>query len=86
MKQNADFYTTVSGIPCGIIVDNYLKVTGSYSHSAPSDVDYHGFIERDWHVVDMKGYPAQWLQKKLTDKDFERIDAEVDEYMLTFEG
>lgn len=68
---------TISGIPCLIGVTHYLKVNGSHSYNAPSDMDYHGYTECDYDILDRKGYPAAWLERKGVDSDAadEAIDA-----------
>ena len=80
MKHSADFETTVAGIPCGVVVSHYEKVEGDKGTWA-SDVDYYGYTECDWFLVDRKGYRANWLEKKLTDKEFRSIDRQVVEVM-----
>lgn len=67
----------ISGIPCKIGVTEYEQ--GSYNYNASSDWDYYGYC--DWEVLDRKGYAADWLVKKMTDKDTSRINAEIDEYV-----
>lgn len=73
----AEIETTVCGIPCIIGVTEYDSVAGSYSYNAASDLDYYGYTECDWEVLDRKGYKAAWLERKLTRKDSERIDNEI---------
>jgi hypothetical protein len=71
MKHAADFETTVAGIPCGIVITHYLI----------DRADDGDFVERDWFVVDSKGYRADWLNTKITDKEERRINREIDEVM-----
>ena len=71
MKHNADFETTVAGIPCGIVITHYLI----------DSADDGDFVERDWFVVDRKGYRANWLEKMINTKDERRINSEIDEVM-----
>jgi hypothetical protein len=56
-------------------------VRGSYSYNAPSDMDYYGYTESEWEVLDRNGRPAAWLERKLTDTDRSRIDQEIEEAM-----
>lgn len=72
MKQYADFDTTIAGIPCGIKVTHFRAVAGDSSTWA-SDWDYYGYTELDYIVLDRKGYPAPWLEKKLDKQDQDRI-------------
>jgi hypothetical protein len=71
----------VAGIPCVIGVVDYISVAGSYSQNADSDWDYHGYSESDWVVLDSRGRPAPWLEKKLTSKDERRIEQEISQHM-----
>lgn len=68
--------TTVSGIPCQIQVDRCF-VQKPMGRSADSDWDCYGYEEIEFSVLDRKGYPAAWLEKKLTDADRERICAQI---------
>jgi len=75
-KEQADFTTTVSGIPCGVVVDSCLVVKGQ-GMRADSDIDCTGFAEIEWRLLDRKGYPTQWLQNKMTDSDKEKLEIEI---------
>ena len=44
---------------------------------ADSDIDCTGFAEIEWRLLDRKGYPAQWLQNKMTDSDKEKLEIEI---------
>ena len=74
------FETQIQGIPCQIDVTDCTVVKGSYSYNAPSDWDYYGYTEFDFEVYDRKGYPAAWLERKMTDDDRARIE---EEYMTS---
>ena len=76
----AEIETTIAGIPCIIGVTYYESVRGSYSYNAASDMDYYGYTEAEWDVLDRKGYKAAWLERKLTAADHDRINAEIDQY------
>lgn len=76
----AEIETTIAGIPCLIGVTYYECVQGSYSYNAASDLDYYGYSESEWEVLDRKGYKAAWLERKLTARDHDRINAEIDQY------
>lgn len=66
---------TVSGIPC------YANVThcdiqrpyGGSAQNCESDVDYYGYAEVEFDIYDRKGYPAKWLEKKLTEAEKDSI-------------
>ena len=69
----------IAGIPCKIGVADYTSVAGTGRYDAPSDVDYHGYTESAWDVLDRRGRFATWLIVKMTDADEERIEAEISE-------
>lgn len=71
------FCSQVDGIPCQIGVIEYVR--GSYDYNAASDFDYYGTCS--WEVLDRKGYKANWLEKKLKDEDYSRIERELEEYV-----
>jgi hypothetical protein len=43
-------------------------------------LDYYGYTESEWEVLDRKGYKAAWLERKLSSKDESRIESEIAEY------
>lgn len=77
----AEIDTTVQGIPCIIGVIDYSSVKGSYSYNAPSDMDYYGYTECEWELLDRKGYPAGWLERKMTDRDRDQVEETIANYM-----
>jgi hypothetical protein len=81
MSYIAEIESRVAGIPCLIGVTHFDSVSGSYSYNAPSDMDYYGYSESEWDVLDRRGRPAAWLERKLTDDDRQRIEQEIAEAM-----
>lgn len=79
----ADFESTIAGIPCGIVVTHYHNTPAHRGspHTCDSDMDYYGYTEFEFYVVDRKGYKAAWLEKKLTDEDNARLEAEYEKAM-----
>jgi hypothetical protein len=73
--------TRAAGIPCLIGVTTFRRVRGHRSFNAPSDLDYYGYVEVEWEVLDRKGRPAPWLDRKLTDRDRADIESEIIECM-----
>ena len=80
MSYIAEIETTIAGIPCLVGVTEYHCVKGSYSYHAASDWDYYGYTDLDYVILDRKGYKAAWLERKVTDADTRRIEAEIAEY------
>ena len=81
MNYITEIESRVAGIPCIIGVVEYECVKGSYSRNAASDWDYYGYADSTWEVLDRRGRPAPWLQRKVGDDDVERIEAEIAEVM-----
>lgn len=79
MKHEADFETTICGIPCGIAIDDFDHVPGNPNCTDSSD-DYYGYTICNWTVLDRKGYVANWLRQKMSEQDVNDIDIEVFEY------
>ena len=65
----------VAGIPCLIEVTHYFNEPGSASACNPWD--YYGYTEIEFNVLDRRGRRAEWLERKLTRKDEERIENEI---------
>ncbi len=63
----------ISGIPCLIDVTSFFvqKPLGPY---CDSDLDCYGYSEIEFTVCDVKGRPALWLDKKMTEKEKEEIE------------
>ena len=77
------FTSNVCGIPCIIRVDTYFKQSAwsGSAYNCPSDSDYYGDEEVEYSVLDRKGYPAAWLERKLTPKEHSRITEEISQVM-----
>lgn len=73
--------TRIAGIPC-IVETTYISIVKPDCR-ADSDWDYTGYSELEWVVLDRRGRPAPWLQRKVTDEDEERINEEIFNQMGT---
>lgn len=80
MQYIAKIESRVAGIPCLIGVIEYKKYKGSYSYNAPSDLDYYGYTDIEYHILDRKGYKADWLASKVLD------DSDIIETINNFYG
>jgi hypothetical protein len=71
----------VAGIPCliGVKTYNVVKPWGCSVYTCPSSGDWYGFTELEFDVLDQRGRPAKWLEKKLTERDRERIEFDISE-------
>ena len=79
-RESGDFDSNVQGIPCQVVIDSCTVVKGSFSRNAPSDLDYNGYSEIEFHLLDRKGYAAPWLEKKMIIEDIDRIEREILEF------
>jgi len=66
----------IAGIPCQI-KPTHVFVQKPLGPNCDSDWDCYGFSEVEFDVYDRKGYPATWLERKMTDKDEARIKAQI---------
>ena len=72
----------VAGIPCLINV-TYLHIQKPWRgspHTCDSDLDFYGYEEVEFEVCDQRGRYAEWLEKKMTADDVERIKCQVVEF------
>lgn len=74
------FDTKVSGIPCMCKVIRHspykpMRITGS----GMGDCDPPEYEEFEFTILDRRGYPANWLEKKLKPEDTARL---LEEYNL----
>ena len=76
VRYHSEIDTRISGIPCGIRVDRVDGQDGDSSNDA-SDWDHNGYADIEFTVLDSKGYPAPWLQAKLTDEEIADIENEI---------
>jgi hypothetical protein len=81
MKYIAEIEHRVAGIPCLIGVISYHRSSGSFSFHADSDLDYYGYAECDWRILDQRGRPAPWLTRKIDAKEEQSINEVVNNYM-----
>jgi hypothetical protein len=79
MSFLAVFDSRVAGIPCQIGVVNYEKHAPMSVHKAHSDLEFYGYSEANYVVLDRRGRPAPWLQRKLDDDS--SILEQIDELM-----
>lgn len=80
-----EFDTRVCGIPCIVRVtywEAYLpaKVFGPPESCYPAEGG-----EGDWEILDTRGRPAPWLERKMTDRDRNLLSEEVFNHMESME-
>lgn len=70
--------TKIRGIPCKVRVTRYF-VQRPMGRMADSPEDCYGYTEVDFDVLDRRGRPAPWLERKMLDEDRNAIEQEVTE-------
>jgi hypothetical protein len=65
--------TRVAGIPCCARLTHFYggdpgRLFGPPEHCYPPEPQ-----EMDWTILDRRGRPAPWLERKMTDQDVDRI-------------
>ena len=65
--------TRIARIPCEVRVKRISEQKPS-GLDPDADLDYDGQTTVEFEVFDLKGYPADWLSKKMTDADILRIE------------
>jgi hypothetical protein len=71
------FEYRLAGIPC--IIEADVRIIKGQGYSAPSDVDARGWVESTFRVLDRRGRPAAWLERKLTDTIAREIKDQIAE-------
>ena len=72
MKHTGEIDTRIAGIPCQIKIDYYFRQK-PLGPQADSDVDCYGYTDAEYTVLDRRGYPAMWLQRKIDQRTADRI-------------
>lgn len=79
MGYIAEIPARVAGIPCRIGLT-------SFHHQPPcrgspwqcdNDMDFHGYTDCEWRVLDRRGRLAEWLERKVTKEEEARIEGEI---------
>lgn len=70
-----EFESRIAGIPCLIQINDYDIREGD--SRADNRDDFYGYAEVFWTVLDRNGRKAPWLEKKLKQADYDRIDEEA---------
>lgn len=73
--------TTIAGIPCQVRIDTFHVTKGNYSPQAETPEEYSGIRDIEFSVFDRRRYQAAWLKDKMTNKDRERIEEEIEEFL-----
>ena len=71
--------TNIKGIPCLVNVMTFTKVPPDPT-TWVSALDFYGYTEIEFEVLDRRGSPAPWLERKLDDEERSRIEGEIADY------
>lgn len=69
MRYLAEIEHRVAGIPCLIGVVTY--------DSEPQTWDDPGSLDTEWEILDRRGRPAPWLERKVTAKEEASIEEAI---------
>lgn len=78
MIYDVEIETRICGIPCVVGVTHYFKARPN--PYADNDVDYRGYTDCDYEVLNMQGKRISWLEKKMSDADHAKVMTTIDEY------
>lgn len=76
MKHEATFEIELGDDLYGVVVTHFNRVEGDTGTWA-SDVDYYGYIESDWFLVDENG---EKVEIALTEEQCNYIESEIAEF------
>lgn len=78
-KYELVFDTRIAGIPCqiGVTYFHYQPPWRGSAQTCDSDWDYYGYTELEYDVLDRRGRPAAWLEKKMDDEIRTEIQLEA---------
>lgn len=81
MSYIAEIEHRVAGIPCLIGVIDYESYTPAFISGPPENCYPAEGGSGDWEILDRRGRPAAWLQRKLTPRDEDEINEAIFNYM-----
>lgn len=71
--------TRIAGIPAKVGVKHIYRQAGSFLQNEVSDLDYNGYLQFEYDLLDMRGKRAFWLERKLTDAMRSEIERQIAE-------
>ena len=71
--------TRISGIPCLVDYSIHGHYEPARTYGPPERCYEAQYPEIDFDVLDRRGRPAPWLEKKLTQAERQRIETEIEE-------
>lgn len=82
----SEFQTRVCGIPCVVRVTTWERYVPEFI-SGPPDKCYpaEGGCG-EWMLLDTRGRPAPWLERKMTEDDREALEQKIFDFMEARDG
>lgn len=77
----AEIEHRVAGIPCLIGVTDYEEYTPAFINGPPERCYPAEGGCGEWEILDRRGRPAAWLQRKLTARDEDEINEVIFNHM-----
>lgn len=69
--------TYICGIPCRVVVDSFTPGYPPKINADPAACYEGADPEIEFTVLDRRGRPAPWLERKMTDHDLARIERQI---------
>ena len=63
----------------GVLPTPAVALLAGEGYGAPSEIDARGWVESEFEVLDRRGNPAPWLERKLTEQITADIENEIAE-------
>ena len=78
-KYMLELDTRIAGIPAmiGVTYFHHQPPWRGSAHTCDSDMDYYGYHELEYDVLDRRGRLAAWLERKMDDEIRSEIDQEA---------
>jgi hypothetical protein len=80
-KYIAEIEHRVCGIPCLIGVTDYESYTPAYISGPPENCYPAEGGSGDYEILDQRGRPAPWLERKMKPRDHDDVQDRIFSYM-----
>jgi len=74
----------INDTPCLIGVISYYRKPGTFNRNEDSDVDYYGYTEVEWEILDEHGEKSDQLIEMCAGLE-EEIEEFIDEYYASYD-
>ena len=80
-----NLFLRIAGIPAQVEITRY-KVIPPDHRTWASDIDFYGSTELEFNILDRKGRPAPWLERKLSVAALEALELEITSLLNKING